>query len=67
MRLDRPIEHVIREIGDLDRDACILRLRSFRQPRLDFSDDFLRDLTLERLRHILLAACLQARGRAGAD
>ena len=61
MQLDQPLEKIITSILDLDRQACISELRAIRRPRLDFTDDFLAPLSIEQLRHILMAACTQAR------
>ena len=60
MTMDQPIEQVICTIAGLDRDSCIARLRAVQQPRLDFTDEFLREQTLDQVRHLLLAACIQA-------
>ena len=69
MQLNQPVERIIEEIHSLDRVGCISQLRTLARPRLDFTDDFLDDLSLEQLRHVLMAACLQARkplpGRQG--
>ncbi len=61
MRLDEPIDQIIQHIHGLDRDGCLTELASIRRPRLDFTEDFLHQLSLEQLRHVLMAACLQAR------
>lgn len=61
MRLNQPVEQIIQEIHSLDRRGCLSELRTFERPRLDFTDEFLNHLSLEQLRHILMAACLQAR------
>ncbi len=49
---------VAREIQGLSRDQCIHRLTHFPKMRLDFTDDYLRQMSLERLRHVLMAAYL---------
>jgi hypothetical protein len=61
MSTDLPIDELIESVPKLDRDTCTAQLRRFRQPRLDFTDEYLDCLSLDRLRHVLLAACLQAR------
>lgn len=61
MQLDGPVEQLIQDIHALDHDGVVDQLLSIRKPRLDFTEDYLRSLTLEQLRHILMAACLQAR------
>ena len=61
MQLNQPVEQIIEEIHGLDRGRCIAELRSLPRLRLDFTPDFLEHLSLEQLRHVLMAACLQAR------
>jgi hypothetical protein len=61
MAADPSVEDLIRSVQELDRDTCKARLRAIYQPRLDFPNEFLDTLSDERLRHLLLAACLQAR------
>jgi hypothetical protein len=61
MAADQSLEDLIKSVQELDRAACKERLRQMERPRLDFPDDFLDALSEERLRHLLLAACLQAR------
>jgi hypothetical protein len=63
MAAEPTIEDLIQTVAALDRDTCKARLRLIERPRLDFPDDFLDALSLERLRHLLLAAYLQARRR----
>lgn len=60
-----PVEQVIQEIVLLDKPGCIAHLRRFQKPSLDFTDEYLQDCSLEQIRHILLAATLQARKRVG--
>jgi hypothetical protein len=49
-------------IAALDRNELKRRIRNFKgRFKLDFSDDYLNTLTVERLRHILLAALINAR------
>lgn len=45
-----------RRICSLDRGQCIEELLNFRSIPLDFSRRFLSEQTLDRLRHILMAA-----------
>ncbi len=61
MSVDVPIEQLIDQIADMDRDDCIVHLRLFEEPALDFTNSYLASQSDEQLRHILLAACLQAR------
>ena len=55
------LEQLLASVPTLDRDACKRELRQFPEPHLDFSDEYLDKLPLDYLRHLLLAACLQAR------
>lgn len=49
-------------IAALNRDELKRRIRTFRgRFKLDFTDDYLNNLTVDRLRHILLAALINAR------
>lgn len=49
-------------IRDLSRERLIHELLNFRGAlRLDFTEDFLARLSDEKLRHILLAACMYGR------
>ncbi|MDP6154479.1 MAG: hypothetical protein QF785_13945 [Phycisphaeraceae bacterium] len=61
MTADEPIEQLITNVYEMDRDHCKAALSGFEQPSLDFTDDFLNQISLDRLRHILMAACLQSR------
>ncbi|MCC7146313.1 MAG: hypothetical protein IT443_07695 [Phycisphaeraceae bacterium] len=61
MQSNEPIDKLIENVQKLDRQACIEHLRGFARPKLDFTEDFLSQLSLDRLRHVLMAACLQAR------
>jgi hypothetical protein len=54
------IEELISLVASLDRDALIQQFCSYRGSfPLDFTDGFLAGLSLDRLRHIFLAVCLQ--------
>ena len=61
MSHDVDIERLIEQVPEMSRRTCTAYLRRFRQPRLDFTDEYLACLSLDRLRHVLLAACLQAK------
>ena len=56
-----PIDELIRTIHTLDREGCKKQLFHLNRPKLDFTEEFLKTMSTERLRHVLLAACLQAR------
>lgn len=58
-------EELARSVAEMGRDKLIASLRRMRcRFQLDFTDDFLRSASLERLRHIVLAASLHAVGRS---
>ena len=61
MNPDMPINDLVRTIHCLDRDCCKAELLRFQNPRLDFTEPYLEKMSTERLRHVLMAACLQAR------
>lgn len=54
----RSIEAALKEIHTMDRPRCIHELTHFRDIPLDFDPDFLNGMSIERLRHILMAAVL---------
>jgi len=50
-------EKTATSIATMERTECIRRIKSFKGKwALDFTDDYLNDLDINRLRHILLAA-----------
>jgi hypothetical protein len=52
-------------IATLDRDEVKSRLKHFKgRFRLDFTDDYLDKLSVDRLRHILLAALITAKSHS---
>ena len=55
------IEDLICLVSALDREALIRQFQNY-QARfpLDFTDEYLSDAPLERLRHIFIAICLQS-------
>lgn len=61
MRLDQSVEALLRWVAGLDRGACMRELHRVPYLTLDFTDEYLDSLPLEQLRHVLLAAVLQAR------
>jgi len=61
MGTDQPIDELIRDVQTFEREQCVHHIRQFDHPHLDFSEEFLASQSLDRLRHILMAACLQAR------
>ena len=52
-----------RHVNGLDRVQCIDELLNFRAIPLDFSRTFLNEQTVDRLRHILMAAYLRTMRR----
>jgi hypothetical protein len=57
-------EHTASSIGTLGREELKKRIKGFRGGfRLDFTDDYLDHASVERLRHILMAALITARTR----
>jgi len=58
-----PLEQVLADIHHLDRMQCIHELKHFDEIPLDFDDAFLAASSLERLRHILMAAVLTVYNR----
>jgi hypothetical protein len=61
MELDKPIDTLITDVLAMDQAECLAVLRSLPPVFRDFSDEYLADQTLEQLRHIVIAASLQAR------
>ncbi|HNS21002.1 MAG TPA: hypothetical protein PKH24_10915 [Sedimentisphaerales bacterium] len=58
-------EQLVVSIAALGRDELKKRIKDFRgRFKLDFSDDYLDNLPLDRLRHILLAALINAKARS---
>jgi len=54
-------EQAATSIAALDRDELKRRIRNFRgRFKLDFTEDYLENLNIDRLRHILLAAHISA-------
>jgi hypothetical protein len=52
-------EHTVAVIATLGRDELKTRIKSFQSSiKLDFTDDYLDAISLDRLRHILLAVVL---------
>ena len=55
------VEELIRIVSAMSRQTVIERLLSFRGAfPVDFTNEFLSDLPLERLHHLFLALCLQS-------
>jgi hypothetical protein len=62
MASEKYFEQTSASIASLGRDELKRRIRNFKgRFRLDFTDNYLDDLGVDRLRHILLAALINAR------
>lgn len=60
MLASQQIEELICLVAALDRPALADQLHAYRASfPLDFSDEFLSTIPLDRLRHIFVALCLQ--------
>jgi len=58
----RYVERQVTSIAALGRDELKKRIRNFRgRFKLDFTDDYLNKISVDRLRHILLAALINAK------
>jgi len=59
------LEQTATSIAALERDELKRRIRTFKgRFKLDFTEDYLNKLSVDRLRHILLAALINAEARA---
>ncbi|MGA1979910.1 MAG: hypothetical protein ABSG99_05025 [Sedimentisphaerales bacterium] len=62
MTSEKRFEQTATSIASLGRDELKRRIRNFRgRFRLDFTDNYLDNLGVDRLRHILLAALINAK------
>ena len=58
------VERQVNSISALGREELKRRIRNFHgRFKLDFSDDYLNKISVERLRHILLAALITKKTR----
>jgi len=56
------VESLVKHIAEMDRAGLVRFLRKLDvEFTIDFSDEFLDTVTLDRLRHITLAAALRAK------
>ena len=60
MPTDPQLESHIQNVYHLDHASCKAALLDINKPRLDFTEDYLDRMSVDRLRHILVAAYLQA-------
>ncbi|MDO8301987.1 MAG: hypothetical protein Q7T18_01980 [Sedimentisphaerales bacterium] len=59
------LDNLATSIATLGRDEVKNRLKNFKgRFRLDFSDDYLDKLSVDRLRHILLAALITTKSHS---
>jgi hypothetical protein len=57
-------EQAATSIGTLERDELKKQIKNFKgRFKLDFTEDYLNTATVDRLRHILLAALINTRTR----
>jgi hypothetical protein len=62
MASEKYFEQTASSIAALGRDELKRRIKNFRgRFRLDFTDDYLNKLSIDRLKHILLAAVINAK------
>ncbi|MHC4244523.1 MAG: hypothetical protein ACYS3N_11930 [Planctomycetota bacterium] len=58
----RYVERQVTSVASLGRDELTRRIRNFRgRFKLDFTEDYLNKISVDRLRHILLAALINAK------
>jgi len=63
---DRNLDALVRRVCRLDRQGLTHELRSLGERlRMDFTEDALRQMSLERLRHLVLAAAMHVSERHG--
>ncbi|MFH1613997.1 MAG: hypothetical protein ABIG61_02790 [Planctomycetota bacterium] len=51
-------EKIALQVASLNKEEILRKIHTFRKFRLDFTDDYLENLPLDKLRHILLAAMI---------
>jgi len=62
MAVKKYFEQTATSIASLGRSELKRRIRNFRgRFKLDFTEDYLNNLSVDRLRHILLAALINAK------
>ena len=60
MNTDATIIESVTAVQQFDRSRCIKELSQLRQPKLDFTREFLDSLNVDDLRHVVAAAFIQA-------
>ena len=58
--MSQAINDMMQTVESLDREGCITQLRRIRRPKLDFTEEYLQGQSLDKLRHIVMAAFLHA-------
>lgn len=66
MQIDMSLDELARQINRMSRIQCIYELTHFPQMRLDFDERFLMNQSLDRLHHLLFAACVTVKRRVAA-
>jgi hypothetical protein len=62
MRAKENLERAATSIAGLDREQLTSEIKNFKGGfKLDFTDEYLNNLSVDRLRHVLLAAIINAR------
>ena len=62
MASGKHFEQTATSIATLGRDELKKRIRNFKgRFKLDFSEDYLNNISIDRLRHVLLAALINAK------
>jgi len=64
MYLTMELEALLRHLAELPRERCLAELADVPFLSLDFTDAYLATQSTDQVRHLLLAALLQARRRA---
>ena len=64
MSPEMPLDDLLQTIHSFDRNQCIDELTHFKSFPLDFDEGYLDKLSLEKLRHVLMAAYVTARNKA---
>jgi hypothetical protein len=57
------LDELARRVAGLDRESCKEHLRDLSPLRLDFTEEYLETLSVDRLRHVVMAAMMQAMKR----
>ena len=62
---DADVDDLLQQVAVMDQSTCIEKLRDVSNPPIDFTDTFLESMSLEKLRHVVGAALLQAKRANG--